>query len=200
MYLPEDFTSMEYDDLLNLINVGNISININIFDIFCTSSDYKKYILDHSASDTVLWSYYLYLRARNIDGDIVDLFGGENPCRMLGDKGCKYTDKERPSLGLSLIPEKRKGEGCVQPAHRYLYEVMYDWLKHQKTLEELVRTFTNKTTIELIGEQGRTNPYWRNYYNKLDDYIDSETAFKIESELKNLKIDENINVKKLILK
>jgi len=203
MYLPEDFASMEYEDLLKLINVGNISINIHIFDIFGTSLIYEKYGFYNAATyNKRLWSYYLYLRARNIDGDIIDFFGGENTCSMLSDKGCKYSDNERPSLGLSLIPRKRKGEECVQPAYKYLYEIMYDWIKYQKVLEQIVIKIAGKTSIDLLAEKSKLEPsgYWALYYRNLQDYIHPEDAIKIECELKNIKIQEPINVKKLILR
>lgn len=202
MYLPEDFSSMEYESLFNVINEGNISINVSIFDFFASNELCKKYnLFNETPYEKSFWSYYLYLRARNINNGIISFFEDESPCSMLDDKGCKYSDNERPSLGLSLVPEKRKGEGCKQIAYKYIYEVMYDWIKYQDVLEKIVLKVTGKSSWNLLVEKSELDPtgYLSLYFKKIQEYVNPSDGIKIKFKQENIIIDETANVKKLIL-
>ncbi len=202
MYLPEDFVSMEYESLLNVIKIGNISISISIFNIFYGGNSDKSPTYEKiSPNHNILWSYYLYLRARNINRDIIDFFGIEGTCSILGDKGCKYSDSERPSLGLSLIPRKAKDGGCVQLADKYSYEIMYDWIRYQKVLEQIIINISGKTSIDLIAEKSKLEPdsSVAYHYKNMQNYICPDDAIKIKCEMNNRIIEEEANVKELIL-
>lgn len=185
MYLPEDFESMKYESLINLINKGNISISAFEFDLF------DKGFNENGYYSNFLWSYYLYLRVRNKYDNIINFSYSEGVCTMLDENGCKFNDLERPSLGLSLIPSKEIGKDCEQVAFNYYYEIMYDWIKYQDVLEKIVYDISHKSSIKLYIEKF-------NYKNE-QNYINPQEGFKKLCKNKDIKIDENVNVKKLVL-
>jgi len=199
MYLPEDFESMEYEYLYNLINKGNISINLSIFSIHGTLKLCNKFnITDITPSNQDLWSFYLFLKVRNIHSDIIDFTDKKSPCIMLTEKGCAYNDNERPTYGLSLVP--KKNEKCIQIANKYSLEVMYDWIKHQDVLNKLIFNISNKNTMDLFKEATLENEVLKLFYDNFSHYINPYDGIKAEYNYINKKIDEKINVKKLILK
>lgn len=199
MYLPEDFESMEYDYLLNKIKEGNISICLNFITIHGTLELYKELNIKKIDPDHQdFWSYYLYLKVRNIDSGLIDFLGERSQCSMLTENGCAYSDNERPTFGLSLVP--KKGEKCKQTAKKYFYEVDYDWIKHQDVLRKIVSELTNKTVDELIEEASKESYYIAAYLNTKSHYINHLDGIQAEFKYLNREINENLNVKKLILK
>lgn len=93
-------------------------------------------------------SYYLQLRARNLDRDIVDLFSIKNTCSSLTPTGCSFTKEERPQAGLLFIP--KENNNCYG---YYTNEIAYkEWINYQKVLEKLVRQYTNKSSLEKLKE------------------------------------------------
>lgn len=199
IYLPEDFHSMEYEYLLELIKKGNISINLDIFKIHGTLDLYNKFkISDVTPFNQDLWSFYLYLRARNINSDIIDFLGKEGTCSMLTENGCSYKDSERPSLGLSLIPQKN-GD-CKQIAKQYTYQIMFDWIKHQDVLNKIVFKLSNKSPLDLFKEACENDAFYRFFCNNFSHYINPVDGIRAECNYCNINIDEKVNVKKLIFK
>lgn len=198
MYLPEDFESMEYDYLLNIIKEGNISIRLNFINIHGTLELYDKLnITEIDPNHQDFWSYYLYLKARNIDSGIIDFLGEKSRCCMLTENGCAYTDDERPTYGLSLIP--KKGEKCKQLANKYFYEVDYDWIKYQDVLRKIVSELANKTVDELIEEASKESDFIAAYLNSKSYYINPLDGIKAEFKYLDKEIPENKNIKELIL-
>lgn len=130
VYIPSNFKSMNYSKLKKELLKGDISIDGIPFDLPGNA-----------------WTYILLLRARNEDAEIVDLFTSGGPCKMLKEDGCFYDEDQRPSLGLAVKPTKVKGP-C---------EKMYDqdfvfnqWIRHQSTLELLLKDFTGKEIKEYL--------------------------------------------------
>lgn len=198
-YLPEDFDSMEYQYLLDLINKGNISIDLHIFKIHGTFELYNKFKISNvTPFNQDLWSFYLYLRARNIKSDIIDFLGKEGTCSMLTENGCSYSDNQRPSLGLSLIPQKN-GD-CKQIAKQYAYQIMFDWIKYQDVLDRIVFKISNKSTLDLFKDVCMNNDYLRFWLNNFSYYINPTDGIREECNYCNINIEEKINVKKLIFK
>ena len=114
MYLPQDFESMEYDDLKSIIEEGNISITGQV-----------------CASPFGGWTYVLYLKARSEDSEIIDLFPEMKKCKMLTENGCFYDDEKRPSGGLAVKPTKIGGpcpidldDGAVYRAYEDYQDVL----------------------------------------------------------------------------
>lgn len=196
IYLPEDFESMEYEYLLNLILEGNISIVVSVFYVHPTIELLEKYNI--SDLSTEFWSYYLYLKVRNIDSDIIDFLNKRSSCSMLTDSGCFYSDDKRPSLGLSLIPKKPNGP-CFQSARKYNSEIDYDWIKYQDVLNRIVFTISGETTSQLFEDICLSSEEYVYLNNSQLCYIDCFEGIKAKCNYCKKEIDENINVKKLIL-
>ena len=133
IYLPYNFDSLEINYLKKLLKKGNISISGQPFPI-----------LNNKA-----WSYLPYLRARNKNAEIVDLFTEGGPCKLLTQQGCRLTEEERPALGLLIKPTKIGG-----PCERlYTIEDTMDWINYNKTLEQLIEYYTHETYIKAIIHQ-----------------------------------------------
>lgn len=93
---------------------------------------------------------FLYLRARNKDRDIVDLFSMKKECSMLTETGCMYSLEERPGGGKNLIPgiNHLKELDCKP----YLNPVteMLKWKPYQNLLIKIVKRYTGKTVKEIL--------------------------------------------------
>ena len=94
-YFVSDFERITKDEILKALLPGKISI----------VSAFKKSVINGK----VILTPFLYLRARNKDRDIVDLFSMKKTCSMLTDTGCSYSLEDRPGGGVNLIPKKN---GC----------------------------------------------------------------------------------------
>ena len=195
-YLPEDFKSMEYEYLYNLIKEGNISIELGTFEIHTTDELCEKFNIKNCDDD--LWSYYLYLKVRNVNSEIINFVGNESQCSMLTENGCAYSDSERPTYGLSLIP--KKGKKCEQIANKFTCEVIYDWIKHQDVLRKIVCNLTNKTIKQLLKEAAEEDIHIRQCLEYYSSYINPVDAIEAEIKYLDKKINKKTNVKKLILK
>ncbi len=133
IYLPNDFKYLDFDNLKDLISIGNISISGQPFNGF----------LDDC------WSYLLYLRARNLDAPIVDLFTSGGPCKLLTDAGCTFNTNERPALGL-LVKPTIIGGPCQK---KFTQDDILKWMEYNNVLEELVQYYTDKSLIDVIINQ-----------------------------------------------
>lgn len=104
-------------------------------------------------------SYYLQIRARNLDRDVIDLFSIKNTCASLTPNGCSFKEEERPQAGLLFIPKENN-----QCYGYYTNETAYkEWINYQKVLERLVRQYTNKSSLEKIKEDIITAAYTITY-------------------------------------
>ncbi len=196
-YLPEDFQSMDYDYLLDRIKQGNITVTFNTFEVHRTLELIKKFNKEDFIYN--LWSYYVYLMARNNVSDIVDFNRKPGICTMLDVDGCKYSDEERPSLGLSVIPTQVGGL-CVNAAKDYRLEIIYDWVKHQEVLERIIHYFTGKDSLQLLKEVAISDWILSGYMsNGMDDYINPQDGIIAELEYNNKTIDPGISVRSRIL-
>lgn len=133
VYLPQDFKSLDFEYLKAEIDKGNISIGGEPITGF----------LDNA------WTFLLYLRARNVDSDIVELIPSGNPCKLLTPTGCSLEESARPSLGLSVNPIKVGGP-CQQMCDSL---EPLNWLQHCEVLSELVKYYTNREVVDVLVEQ-----------------------------------------------
>lgn len=130
VYSPDDFGMITYNSLRDELEKGNISI-------------ISQFIVGEKNI-----SYYLLLRARNIDRDIVDLFSAKTTCSLLGENGCKLDDSKRPQGGVLYIPS-------IDGNCKGLYTDVIgfkEWSNYQKILERLTRYFCGKSSQEKIRE------------------------------------------------
>ena len=134
-YSVNDFSDKTLAGFIEILNEGNISIVSSIR--FSRNRDGK-----------LLVEPILYLRARNINRDVIDLFSMKTTCSMLTDKGCSYDSKHRPSGGLNLIPsETHKCYPYKDPL-----SIVEGWHSYQRILEKIVKKYTGKSVYDKLKE------------------------------------------------
>jgi len=128
VYSPDDFENLSYSYLRNLLEKENISV-------------VSQFIGDRRHT-----SYFLYLRARNLGRDTIDLFSLKTVCASLTETGCAYPKEKRPQGGLLYIPKKNHQCYMLYDG-RTGYE---EWIQHQKVLERLVQYFSGQPALEKL--------------------------------------------------
>lgn len=133
IYAPRDFKRLDFSNLRKEIDKGNISIS-------------GQPIGGINGNG---WTFFLYLRARNKDADIVDLFTKGGPCQMLTPEGCSLQEAKRPSFGLLVEPTKVGGP-CNK---KYGAEEMLEWFNYNCVLEKLVKHYTGSELIDVLASE-----------------------------------------------
>lgn len=134
-YFVSDFESMDTNYLENFLRKGYSSI--------IASLDFKRL-----SNDKIVVTPILYLRARNINRDIVDLLSMKTTCMSLGENGCLFNINQRPSGGVTLIPKENMK--CYSIIDRN--EELLKWLPYQKILHRLVKRFTGMSVDAKLRE------------------------------------------------
>ena len=124
-YYPEDFKDLSFNGLTKILSEGNISI--------VAALDFQR-----MPKGNLVYTPLLYLRARNIDRDIVDLVSIKKTCSMLREDGCSYDFKNRPSAGANLIPATSRFECHPKIAPT---EYLRSWESYQKVLTRFVKRY-----------------------------------------------------------
>lgn len=132
-YFVSDFERITKEEILKVLETGNVSI----------VSAFSNRTLPNGK---LIMTPLLYLRARNKDRDIVDLFSMKKECSMLTSTGCKYELKDRPGGGVNLIP----GNPC-RPLKSPVDELLA-WLPYQTVLSKIVKRLTGKSVDKVIRE------------------------------------------------
>ena len=149
-YLPSDFEDLSLKGLLKILESGNISIVSAI-------------MFEKLPNGTMYANPFLYLRARNINREIVDLLSMKTTCSMLTDTGCYYSYKERPSMGRNLVPvENNKCYPLKNPNI-----VIKEWDRYQKVLSKAVKKLTG-----LSVEEKMKNDVQNLFYEILSENFD----------------------------
>ena len=133
IYMPKDFSSMNFDYLKKVLNQGDISISGQPFNGFLGNA----------------WSYMLYLRARNVNSEIVDLIPSGGPCKLLTENGCSLKEPKRPTLGLLVRPTVIGGP-CEK---KFSSDYPLKWLEYNDVLSQLVKYYTNQDVVDVIATQ-----------------------------------------------
>lgn len=123
-YFTSDISTINKSTLIELLDSGNVSIVAAL--TFSKTKEGKK-----------ICSPFLYLRARNIDRDIVDLFSMKKQCRMLTPTGCKYTKENRPGGGLNLIP--MENNACYPSLNQI--DELKKWAPYQNVLSKVAKRY-----------------------------------------------------------
>jgi len=131
-YIPSDFENLSINSLAAILEEGNISIVSAIK--FERLPNGKIYV-----------NPFLYLRARNTNRPIVDLFSLKTKCSQLTDNGCRYDISKRPSGGVNLIPDENLCYHKESPL-----KLMSYWESYQKILSKLVKRLTGYTVEERL--------------------------------------------------
>lgn len=134
-YSVNDFSNKTFAGFIEVLKDGNISIVSSIK--FNRNKDGK-----------LLVEPVLYLRARNINRDVIDLFSMKTTCSMLTDKGCSYDTNHRPSGGLNLIPSEN--QQCYP--YKNPISIVEGWISYQNILEKIVKKYTGKSIYDKLKE------------------------------------------------
>lgn len=134
-YFVSDFESMKLDYLESKLDEGRISIVAAI--------DF-----DRLPSVKLTAIPILYLRARNINREVIDLFSMKTTCASLEENHCHYNLDERPSGGSSLIPGEHGM--CYSEVDRL--EELSKWNPYQKVLHRIVKRRTGMSVYSKLNE------------------------------------------------
>lgn len=132
-YIPSDFENMSINSLATKLEEGNISV-------------VSALKFERLPNGKIYVNPFLYLRARNVNRPIVDLFSLKTRCSQLTEDGCKYSINERPSGGVNLIPLPNLK--CYPK--EYPTKLMLYWGNYQKVLSKLVKRLTGYTVEERL--------------------------------------------------
>ena len=133
-YFTTDFEIINKNSMLEVLETGNVSI-------------VSAFIFDTLANGQKKLTPFLYLRARNKNRGIVDLFSMKTQCSMLTESGCSYDLEHRPGGGVNLIPGKEVCTHLRDPRNE-----MLKWKQYQGLLSKLVKRYTGKTVNTVIKE------------------------------------------------
>ncbi len=121
--------------ILSVLETGNVSIVATFrFDILPNGKKTCEPIL--------------YLRARNEDREVIDLFSYKKRCSMLRSDGCEYSLEERPSGAVYLIP--KEDYHCTSIVDRE--EELLKWMSYQRVLARIVKQYTKKSVEAVLKE------------------------------------------------
>lgn len=165
-YYPEDFKDLSFNGLTNILSEGNISI-------------VSTFSFERLPNEELTYIPFLYLRARNVDRDIVDLVSIKKTCSMLREDGCYYDFKHRPSGGANLIPASNRLNCYHKENH---LEHIKEWGRYQKVLSKFVKRYC-----------GMSVEY------KLKEDIENLFYECLNGVLYTVPVEEQEDIKKLIL-
>ena len=136
-FSPDDFEEISFESLKKQLEKGYISI-------------------DYVSGDILDRKFGLYiLRVRNQNSPVVDLVAvNRAPCILLGEDGCKFQYRHRPTGGKLRVPSSElKGLLGVRQCNFDSYTLKmcgYEWAPHQRILKKLVNYF-NGRKVEFKG-------------------------------------------------
>lgn len=161
-YFVSDFESMKIDYLESVLDTGRVSV--------IAALDFKR------VNEKLLLTPLLYLRARNINRDEIDLLSMKTTCASLENDGCHFNIDERPSGGSSLIPSD---DGLCKPSVDFLTEIK-KWEPYQKVLSRLVKRRTGLSVDEKLREDAK-----KLFYDVITENFNHVAEIEIE-EIKEL--------------
>lgn len=141
-YSPSDFTDLSFNALLEKLNEGKISIVAALR-------------IEKLPNGSKYVNPFLYLRARNLNRDIIDLFSMKTTCSQLTEIGCKYNFDERPSYGKNLVP---KDNGVCYPLKNPNL-ILEEWDSYQKVLSRIVKRMTGLTVEQKLRQDIENTVY-----------------------------------------
>lgn len=136
-YAVGDFEERTYKSFLDSLSVGDKSI-VAMID-FRTLNNGK-----------IIAEPTLYIRARNVNREIIDLVSMKTRCSLLLGDGCSYDYEHRPFGGRNLKPVRYNEGGCRPLVNPMVY--LNEWKSYQKQLSKIVKYYTGKSVIEKISE------------------------------------------------
>lgn len=135
MYFVTDFENMKLEYLSKILETGRVSIKASLR-------------LEMLPNEKIVVNPILYLKARNINHDIIDLVSFQTTCASLEETGCYFDFENRPSGGVLHVPREN---GACYSAFDVTSEVN-KYLPYQKILQRLVKRYTGMSIYEKIKE------------------------------------------------
>ena len=157
-YSTLDFDDLSYKAICEILSEGKISI-------------VSAVTFDKLSNGKTLANLFLYLRARNVGRDVVDLISMKTRCSQLTDSGCSYSYEDRPTGGKSLVPVQ--GGKCY-PAED-LHELVKSWIPYQNVLRKVVKRYTGKS-VENKAREDVENLFYRVFCDDFDGVMPEELA------------------------
>lgn len=133
-YYVSDFKRIDKNTILEALASKKISI-------------VSAFVFERLNDDKIVATPFLYLRARNQDRDIVDLYSVKTTCMSLTETGCAYTYENRPGGGKNLIPQKPICKPLLDPI-----EQIKAWAPYQGLLSKIVKRITGNSVNTIIKE------------------------------------------------
>ena len=127
--LPLDIEPFSTENVIRYIDTGKYSIMARIFS--------KKNI-------------HICLQSREINGDIFQINKPHKKCALLTEKGCLFSDEERPTYALNLIPGYYGYGSCCQSLDDEIFYNM--WNSVQNIMEEVVQHYSRKSSYQVVNE------------------------------------------------
>lgn len=170
-YFVSDFEKITIDCIEELLDTGRVSIVSTLG-------------FDKNNNGKLMINYILYLRARNVDRDEIDLLTMKTRCASLTDEGCYYDLENRPSGGAALIPRINNGKlNCYTEIDRRVEVIR--WMPYQKMLYRVIKRRTGMSVAEKLKSDSEELFY--NYLIKNFDGILPEEIYDITELIPHLK-------------
>lgn len=135
-YFVSDFERLKIDVIEEELATGKASI--------VAALNFRAIGKDKMVCDPIL-----YLRARNINRDEIDLLSFKTTCASLTSNGCSYSLDKRPSGGASLIPRKIGNDiACFTEVDRI--EELNKWIPYQSILSKVVKRHTGMNVMDKV--------------------------------------------------
>lgn len=155
-YSPRDFSNLGFNELNKILSEEKISIVSTLS-------------FERLPNNKLFVNPFLYLRARNNNRPVVDLFSTKTTCSQLTNTGCSYNYEQRPFGGKNLIPSL---EVCHPEIPQI--EIIKEWDRYQKTLSKLVKRLTGNS----VDQQLRIDVE-KVFYDALTENFDDVTPVEI---------------------
>lgn len=128
MLMPIDIEPFTVEHIIQMIDSGKYVIEIKAY-------DYNAVLAD--------------LSTREVDDDgVFRINKPHSACSLLTKKGCDLSEKERPCLGLLLVPDK--GLCCKQLVPKN--ERINSWKQQASIMEKVVQHYADKDSYSLAIE------------------------------------------------
>ena len=157
-YSALDFEDLSYNAICELLSKGKVSI--------VSMVSFNKL-----SNGKTLANLFLYLRARNVDRDVIDLISVKTRCSQLTDSGCSYTYDDRPSGGKNLVPVPN---GKCYPADDQ-FKLVETWAPYQNVLRKVVKRYTGKS-VENKAREDAENLFYQIFSDDINDVMPEELA------------------------
>lgn len=155
-YFVSDFENMKLDYLIEILKTGRVSV-VSFIEF------------ERLPNGKLVCNPTLYLRARNVNRNEVDLLSFKTTCASLEENGCHFDINNRPSGGSTLIP--CEDGPCYNKGDRL--EELLKWIPYQKVLGKLVKRITGMS-VQAKFKEDVENLFYDVFTKNFDGVMDVE--------------------------